>query len=125
MSESERSLFLIKDGLYKDISEEHCSSIYISFLSKSIYDSYIRHEDGRIKLKQNIKTNLFRKDATFHLLFSKKKKDMVAFRAINLPRAYISVDPITLKTLILDDINDSTLDIDFFENRFLFKLIYH
>jgi hypothetical protein len=124
MSENDRSLFIIKDGLYKTIPENDCSSIYVSFLSKSVSNSYIRHESGKLKLKKLIKTNLFKKDATFNLIFSKTNKNIVAFKAINLPRSYISIDPLTPKALILDDVKDSQTNIDSFQKRFLFQFTY-
>ena len=98
MAIKEKSLFVLKRGLEMLDS----SSIYVSFLSLSIPNLYLRHQDGVIKLAKNDQSTLFRQDATFKLTFD-QRNEIVAFQAVNIPTAkfYISLSGDSEPTLIL------------------------
>jgi hypothetical protein len=45
------------------------SPVYVSFLSLSIPNLYLRHEEEKIKIAKYDQSNFFRQDATFKLIF--------------------------------------------------------
>ncbi len=124
MSELDRSLFKITTGLDQNSYENSCSNIYLSFLTTSIRNAYLRHENGRIKLRKNDQSDLFKQDATFKLLKSNQNKSFVAFQSINIPRSYLSIDSETKTSLILSEPKSQIKTIDDLDDRFLFELIY-
>ncbi|CAF1083469.1 unnamed protein product [Rotaria sordida] len=125
MSQIDRSLFLITNALYEKSFENDCSTIYISILTAPGHSTYLRHENGRIKLGKNDQSTLFEQDATFKLITSKINKDMVVFQSINVPDSYIAIDTETKAALMLTHLDTNSLNIDSLEKRFLFKLNFN
>jgi hypothetical protein len=123
MSQIDRSLFIVKDGLDKNIIEEDSSTIYVSFESIIAQNTYLRHQSGRLKLTKNDQSTLFKQDATFKLLFGKTKKDFIAFESINLPTFFLAVDQETQTALVLLQSQQTLTDIELLDKRFLFKFI--
>ncbi len=118
MLPQEKSLFIMKKGL--DLIDS--SSVYVSFLSLSIPNLYIRHADGRIKVAKNDQSILFRQDATFKLIFD-YRNDIVALQTINLPVTYfVALSNDTEPCLILIPLNPQPT-VELFDERFVFKLI--
>jgi hypothetical protein len=124
MSQIDRSLFIIRDGLDKNIIEKDSSTIYVSFSSILSSNTYLRHESARIKLTKNDQSTLFKQDATFKLLFSKNKKDLIAFESINLPSFFVAVDQETQTALVLIQPQQIQTDIELLDKRFLFKFVF-
>lgn len=117
MAIKEKSLFVVKRGLEMLDS----SSIYVSFLSLSIPNLYLRHQDGVIKLAKNDQSTLFRQDATFKLTFD-HRNEIVAFQAVNIPtKFYISLSADPEPTLILAPCDAES--IDRMDPKSLFKFI--
>jgi hypothetical protein len=128
MSELDRSLFKITTGLDQNSYENSCSNIYLSFLTTLAPNSYLRHQNGRINLRKNDQSSLFKQDATFKLLKSNQKKDMVAFESINVPYSFIAVGSQPETSVILAQAKLKTKrtmkTIDDLDDRFLFKLVF-
>ena len=118
MAVKEKSLFVIKRGL--DMRDS--SSVYVSFLSLSIPNLYLRHQEGTIKLAKNDQSILFRQDTTFKLIFD-HRNDIVAFQASNLPgKFYVTLSNDQEPILILTPF-DGEQSTDRIDSRSLFKLI--
>ena len=118
MAVKEKSLFVIKRGL----EQMDSSSVYVSFLSLSIPNLYLRHQDGTIKLAKNDQSSLFRQDATFKLIFD-HRNDIVAFQAVNIPgKFYMTLSADFEPTLILVPC-DAEPSTDRIDSRSLFKFI--
>lgn len=117
MAIKDKSLFVIKRGL--EILDS--SSVYVSFLSLSIPNLYLRHQDGIIKLAKNDQSTLFRQDATFKLTID-PRNDVVAFQAVNIPtKFYISLSSDHEPILILAPCEAES--IDRMDAKSLFKFI--
>lgn len=125
MSQIDRSLFLIKDGLYEEPYSKESTIIYLSFLLPSLSNTYLRHENARIKLSKSDGTDLLKQDSTFKLLFGTRRKDVVAFESINLPQYFIGVDPDSQTALVLNQPSQFFQDIELLDQRFLFKLVFN
>ncbi|CAF0924588.1 unnamed protein product [Rotaria sp. Silwood1] len=125
MSQTNRSLFLITNPLDQNSFENDCSTVFISISTVPGCDTYMRHENRRIKLGKNDQSILFKQDATFKLLTSKIKKDIVVFQSINIPESYISIDTDTNIALMLTQLEKSPSNIDSLDKRFLFKLNFN
>ena len=125
MSQIDRTLFLIKDGLSDQPYSKESSIIYLSFLSTTVSNTYLRHENARIKLTKSDQSKLFAEDATFKLLFGRTRKDVIAFESINLPQHYIGVDPDSQTALVLSQPTQLFNDIELLDQRFLFKLVFN
>jgi hypothetical protein len=123
MSQIDRSLFEIKDPLDRNCIEKDSYTIFISFLSATVRKTYLRHESGRIKLGKTNQLPLFQQDATFRLLFSPTRNDLIAFESINVPNYYIAVDTETQTALVLSPFEQIQTNIDLLDKRFLFKFI--
>ncbi len=118
MSIKDKSLFIMKQGLETLDS----SSVYVSFLSLSIPNLYLRHEEGKIKIAKYDKSNSFRQDATFKLIFD-NRNDIVALQTINLPKQlYMALSNDPEPALILLPLQEQST-VDQFDIRFIFKLI--
>ncbi|CAF0825085.1 unnamed protein product [Adineta steineri] len=120
MTEIDRSLFLIRDGLEQNTYETNSTDIFISFSSYSENNIYLRHVNGRVTLAKNNQLTLFKQDATFKLIMN-EEKNMVAFESINIPEYYIAVDPDSKTALILEKSQKKVLTINDLNEEFLFK----
>ena len=125
MSQIDRTLFIIKDGLYEEPYSKESTTIYISFLLPTVSNTYLRHESARIKLTKSDQSTLFKQDATFKLLYGTTRKDVVAFESINLPQYFIGVDPDSQTALVLTQPPQLFNDIELLDQRFLFKLVFN
>ena len=108
MSLTEKSLFVLQFGLDASKREHDPHSIYISFQSLSVPNSYLRHEDGRIKLAKSDGSDLFKQDSTFKLIEYGEQSDVVAFQSANLPQNYVAVDSRTKTPLVLTPLKQAT-----------------
>jgi hypothetical protein len=118
MSSKDKSLFIMKQGLETLDS----SSVYVSFLSLSIPNLYLRHEEGKIKIAKYDQSNYFRQDATFKLIFD-HRNDVVVLQTINLPKQlFVALSNEQEPNLILSSLNQQS-NVDQFDVRFIFKLI--
>ncbi|CAF1225730.1 unnamed protein product [Rotaria sp. Silwood1] len=118
MSTNDKSLFIMKKGL----NLLDTSSVYVSFLSLSSPNLYIRHEDAQIKISKYDYSPLFKKDATFKLIFD-VQTDTVVFQTINLSKKYfIALNNEAEPGLILVQAKEPST-INQFDKRFTFKLI--
>ncbi|CAF3555701.1 unnamed protein product [Rotaria sp. Silwood1] len=122
MSPINRSLFLITNPLDENSFENDSSTVYVSFLSLAAPNTYLRHKNRRINLGKNDQSIPFKQDATFKLLIGTRNKDMVAFQSINVPESYIATDTEIRMALFLQQPKEKQLNIDYFDNKFLFKL---
>jgi len=126
MSEKEQDPMIIKTGLDETSFERDGSSTFISFLFATAVNSYLRHENGRIRLSRYQNEYLFKGDATFKLFSSSKNREIVAFESINLPGHLIQVDPETKTAIVLVQPNSHfTGDIDQLDKSFLFQFIFN
>lgn len=125
MSQIDRTLFIIKDGLYEEPYSKDSTIIYISFLFPTLSNTYLRHENARIKLIKSDQSALFKQDSTFKLLYGTTRKDVVAFESINLPQYFIGVDPDSQTALVLTQPPQLFSDIELLDQRFLFKLVFN
>ncbi|CAF4467653.1 unnamed protein product, partial [Adineta steineri] len=60
MTEIDRSLFLIRDGLEQSTYETNSTDIFISFSSYSENNIYLRRVNGRVTLAKNNQLTLFK-----------------------------------------------------------------
>ncbi|CAF0841093.1 unnamed protein product [Rotaria sordida] len=118
MSTNDKSLFIMKKGL--NLLDPY--SVYVSFLSLSSPNWYIRHEDAQIKISKNDNSHLFKQDATFKLLFD-HQTDTVVFQTINLSKKFfITLNNQAKPDLILSQSKEEST-ISQFDKQFTFKLI--
>ena len=124
MSLSDASLFNVTVALDRNSYERDGSFIFVSFATTLVPNTYLRHEDGRIKLRKDDQSILFREDSTFKLLQSDKTRGMVAFEPINVRGSYLTVDSDSKSTLVIEAPKSKMVKtIDELERRFLFKLV--
>ena len=121
MSQRERSLFSIQSPLDTSKAASDPMSVYVSFLSLSASNSYLRHYDGRIRLTRSEPTDIFKQDATFKLMTNQQRTDCFTLESTNLPHWYISVDPKRKAALLLVELQPSSREV--FNETFLFRFL--
>ena len=123
MSKFYRTSLLITNPLDENSFENAGSTIHVSFTSPEVPNTYLRHENGRIRLGRNDQSTLFKQDATFRLLINELNPNIVAFQPVNIPGSYVAIDTETQTTLILSQSERQMSYIYNLEKRFLFELV--
>ena len=123
MSKFDRTSLLITNPLDENSFENSGSTIHVSFTSPEVPNTYLRHENGRIRLGRNDQSTLFKQDATFKLLISELNSNIVAFQPVNIAGSYVAIDNETQTILILSQPERQMSNICSLEKRFLFELI--
>ena len=121
MSQREKSLFSIQTPLDAAKSSSDPMSVYVSFLSISTPNSYLRHYEGRIRLSRSEPTDIFKQDATFKLNINQQMTNCFTIESTNLPQWYISVDSDTKAALMLTERQEPARET--FDETFLFRFL--
>jgi hypothetical protein len=121
MSQLEKSQFSMQAPLDASKSNSDPMAVYVSFLSLSAPNSYLRHYNGRIRLSRSEPTDIFKQDATFKLIINQQTTNCFTIESTNLPQWYISVDPETKAALMLTERQQERGEI--FDETFLFRFM--